>query len=1637
MAASHCTPREHIERIRRERYYIGKEEKNPLAEDIHQAVNYLSEELYSKDVHFLMELIQALLFTIHFIQIYVYLKFNAEDNKYVEGVTPSLEFVITSKDITMSGSKSTLLIFNNEIGFSPANIDSICRIGKSTKKGSRHLGYIGEKGIGFKSVFLISSKPHIFSNGYQIRFDEEPSPDCNLGYIVPEWVEENPSLSDICNIYGPSKCLPTTTIILPLKSEKEAAVKKQLSNLHPEVLLFLSKIRQLSVREHNGDPNHNTVSHISISSEANYQMKKNVNAESYTLILAAEEDDEDEGDQCCVLESPGTQISGRFESIPEISISRLRSAFYYLWKQKFPVKHESFDKKRMGVDEWVITLAFPYGRRLNRGMISSGVYSFLPTEMVSGFPFIIQADFLLVSSRESICEDNPWNKGILDCVPSAFLNAFITLVKGAPDAPSFSVPFLFNFIPVETSPIQILDSVRESIREKLVVEHIIPCESYTSQQIFCKPSEISRLLPAFWSVLNKAQKFGVDIRNLHSHGRYIVNSYFDNEDYDQVLIFLGVNYVDIAWYEKFIKSCNLAKQASEEVYLGLLNFIAHNWDNCFNDLPLLKFINASGDISLLSVSRARSGNQRLCIAHDPEHVSWLIDWNQEFIAVSNQVFMPQSTQTYLRDFQAGLQDWLEKSVKLKAVSVYAYGENFVKALSNKRYVIAFTHFLYHSISSKYASDWCLGQLCSSLPIVDEYGYVVTRRTEVLVPAKVSNWVRLLGANPWKSENHVVLSSEYLSPANFAGKHTPEHGLLKFLQLSLKASDIPHVHPPNAAFASVYSPLTKENAFLLLDWIHNIKSRKTDSLYSFLNCIKQGSWLKTSIGYKPPSHSFLSRSDWGVLLQTDFVLVDIPLIDQEFYGERILEYTEELKFVGVQSEFWQASEYIGKHLMNLAANFTLTRGNVFSLLNLIRYLREKHMSPDYLIRSVKDQKWLKTSHGYRSPSESILLDSEWKIAAQVVDGIPLIDNTFYGDRIRSYEAELQKLGVRVTIDDISKIVSEQLKHLVASSSISSKNVLALFATYRQFRKLKYKFPDALHDFITNAQWLHTCLGFRCPQASILFNSEWEALLHIASLPLIDGNSSYYGNSNDIYEYKNELKEFGVAVEFKDGAKFAIAGLSIPKNPSAIRPASVLSLLKCIQNADGKMESLPNDFMKSIKKRWLKTTMGFKSPEESILFDFKWGLQKEDGPFIDDIFYGPDVLSYKDEMKKIGVVVDAAEGCMLLANHIRCHSDISAISRVYMHLYQFKWEPENQAADWIWIPDKGATGQWVSSSNCILHDKVNLFGSQLIVLDQYYETKLLGFFSSVLWVRLGPNTEDYCKLWCSWEASSHHITFAQCSAFWSFIAKHWDSKTEKLVLGCISKLPVQKINDIILSEKLDAFIPDDLLLKDLFDRLSDEAIFVWYPPTYMPALSRVNLNKIYSCIGARPISEAVEKDESESFTATGANVRKVDPRSLVLKTGFLKIVLAFLCDASLNISSAERCRIVKKLHGLEVLGVDEHITVSCKVSLSSGKTLVVKASRMCRWVKDYAKLFIQRVDESTKRGIIEFSTYFAHVIAEGLLSEMPGQITALAELVKLGSLLDFQDDAVDFLLKTKNLHMFAEDEEFLSSLTSCSA
>ena len=46
---------------------------------------------------------------------------------------------------------------------------------------------VGQKGIGFKSVFRVSDCPEIHSNGFHIRFDAKSG---SIGYILPQWIEQ-------------------------------------------------------------------------------------------------------------------------------------------------------------------------------------------------------------------------------------------------------------------------------------------------------------------------------------------------------------------------------------------------------------------------------------------------------------------------------------------------------------------------------------------------------------------------------------------------------------------------------------------------------------------------------------------------------------------------------------------------------------------------------------------------------------------------------------------------------------------------------------------------------------------------------------------------------------------------------------------------------------------------------------------------------------------------------------------------------------------------------------------------------------------------------------------------------------------------------------------------------------------------------------------------------------------------------------------------------------------------------------------------------------------------------------------------------------------------------------------------------
>ncbi|CAD6253818.1 unnamed protein product [Miscanthus lutarioriparius] len=275
-----------------------------------------------------------------------------------------------------------------------------------------------------------------------------------------------------------------------------------------------------------------------------------------------------------------------------------------------------------------------------------------------------------------------------------------------------------------------------------------------------------------------------------------------------------------------------------------------------------------------------------------------------------------------------------------------------------------------------------------------------------------------------------------------------------------------------------------------------------------------------------------------------------------------------------------------------------------------------------------------------------------------------------------------------------------------------------------------------------------------------------------------------------------------------------------------------------------------------------------------------------------------------------------------------------------------------------------GEWVTSRSCVLHDRNSLFCLQLHVLDKYYDKKLLDFFLYSFDVRNGPGSEDYYQLWVTWEKSIQEIAVSDCSAFWKFIATNWSKNTQKLISGFV-KVPVCTDGKIILSKKEDVFIPDDLLLTDLFSKLSQHSFFI------CPCL-RASLNCIYDTIGVQRISKEVTKNDS--FTLDNYRFRTIDP-SKVIMVGLLKIILSFLADPALDIPAEERHRMVSCLLNVTVQESDEPITVGYSVRLSSGEVVDVKSSRMLRWEREDSKLYMQSSDgEPSYKEKIEFATYF---------------------------------------------------------------
>ena len=109
--------------------------------------------VYTNKMRFLYELIQ-----------------NVDDCDYEDISDCNLEVFFER-----SNEDTAKIVFTyNELGFTPANVFAITGIAEAAKNISEEKVEIGEKGIGFKSVFGIADKVYIQSGRFSFYFTKPP-----------------------------------------------------------------------------------------------------------------------------------------------------------------------------------------------------------------------------------------------------------------------------------------------------------------------------------------------------------------------------------------------------------------------------------------------------------------------------------------------------------------------------------------------------------------------------------------------------------------------------------------------------------------------------------------------------------------------------------------------------------------------------------------------------------------------------------------------------------------------------------------------------------------------------------------------------------------------------------------------------------------------------------------------------------------------------------------------------------------------------------------------------------------------------------------------------------------------------------------------------------------------------------------------------------------------------------------------------------------------------------------------------------------------------------------------------------------------------------------------------------------------
>ncbi|KAJ6783075.1 hypothetical protein PWT90_06075 [Aphanocladium album] len=351
-----------------------EEYRTTMERSVSHSIKTLARNIYDSNARFIFELLQ-----------------NADDNKFTKAAKKNL-----APGITFKLWPDKIVIDCNEDGFTEKDLEAICSIGESSKTTSH--GYIGAKGIGFKSVFMVASRVHIQSGHFSFEFFHRRE-DPGIGMVRPIWKTPVQMLDG-----------PMTRMTLWLHSDGDAAetahqrevIDRQFKDLEIACLLFLKNLRVITVERY---------------------LSSNVLAESRKFNKS------DPIGHRVALETTTRKLFGS-----EISSRR---TYHVTRLQAINLPHSSnrsltpSDENLTMAGAAEVVLAFPLTEETptqESQPITNEVqhlFAFLPLKQDSRFKFLIHSDFDTNGSRQDILVDSQRNITLLDWIAKTFVLAAV------------------------------------------------------------------------------------------------------------------------------------------------------------------------------------------------------------------------------------------------------------------------------------------------------------------------------------------------------------------------------------------------------------------------------------------------------------------------------------------------------------------------------------------------------------------------------------------------------------------------------------------------------------------------------------------------------------------------------------------------------------------------------------------------------------------------------------------------------------------------------------------------------------------------------------------------------------------------------------------------------------------------------------------------------------------------------------------------------------------------------------------------------------------------------------------------------------------------------------------------------------